>query len=336
MAELSREDLNALEVWEWNSIADQFVGADLLLGNGFSISLNDRFRYDSLFELFLSSRTPQEQDLLRAFETSNFEAILSDLQGAIRVNSIFALETTELERASQVVRKGLVKAVQKQHPRFTEISSARLTAISETLDAFGDVFTTNYDCLLYHVVMRSKDRHDADSTVRPYNDYFWNKVSPRHLKFMDFQSISKYKHVYYLHGALFIFRSGDDDLKLRTSGSSELIDAIETAILSGDIPLFVSEGTPKEKKRAIAKSRYLRFASAALEAERDRIVIFGSSLAAQDGHIIESLRLGTKTAAVSIFVGDKSATELETELYALRARLGGIALTFFDSRSLFA
>jgi len=336
LSQLSRADLTALEVFEWDSIAETFLGADLLLGNGFSISFSDRFRYDSLFELFLSGRKPKEQALLRAFETSNFESILSDLAGAIRVNSLFGIPTDVLDRAASTVRRGLVKAVERQHPRFSDLSLSRLTSISEQLDSFGDVYTTNYDCLLYHVVMRSRDRHNADNRVRPYNDYFWSRLSGKHLKFMDHQNYPKYKHVYYLHGALFIFRSLDEDLKLSTSGSAELIDAVSQEILAGEIPLFVSEGTAQEKKRAILRSRYLRFASEKLKSSRDAIVVYGSALGAQDGHVIEAIRSSTTAAAVSLYVGDRSPDELEAEMHGLRSRLGGVDLTFFDSTTLFS
>jgi hypothetical protein len=46
------------------------------------------------------------------------------------------------------------------------------------------VFTLNYDCLLYHILMVTKDRHNKDWRVRPYNDYFWNRISPDYLQFM--------------------------------------------------------------------------------------------------------------------------------------------------------
>ena len=43
------------EIKQWDEIKEDFQGADILLGNGFSINLSPSFNYTSLFETFLLS-----------------------------------------------------------------------------------------------------------------------------------------------------------------------------------------------------------------------------------------------------------------------------------------
>lgn len=89
---------------------------------------------------------------------------------------------------------------------------------------------------------------------------------------MTYQGIAKYKHAYYLHGALFIFpelEPGQRERKLRRTDDSELLDVIDKFIRSGQLPLFVSEGSSSQKLRAIGHSLYLRFAREKFEKSRD-------------------------------------------------------------------
>jgi hypothetical protein len=43
------------EIKQWDEIKEDFQGADILLGNGFSINLSPSFNCTSLFETFLLS-----------------------------------------------------------------------------------------------------------------------------------------------------------------------------------------------------------------------------------------------------------------------------------------
>jgi hypothetical protein len=239
------------------------------LGNGFSVNLTGRFGYGSLFDTFLKICPPADVPTIKAFDTSNFETILESLGTAQRVNKLLALPTDPVHRLSGVVREGLIATVEQNHPRKRVLPWDRLEAVATTLNDFGDIYTLSYDALLYHIVMICKDRYVPQRTSR-YNDYFWNKISDDHLQFMDYQTYPDYKHVYYLHGALFLFKTFSPDsydqvdVKLRTSGDFELISAIAGELRRGHLPLFVSEGTTEEKQRAIARSDYLHFAHSGL------------------------------------------------------------------------
>lgn len=322
-------------VVEWDRLRDDFKDADLLLGNGFSLTFDGRFAYSSLFEDFLGRIKPQEQSVFRAFGTTNFEAILEQFSHAITVNAALSLDVTMIKKAADFLRNNLIRAIQRNHPKYGDLDQRRLNRASETLDGFGDVFTLNYDVILYHIVMISKDRNSADRAVRPYNDYFWKELTSDYLQFMSFQDYPHYKHLYYLHGALFLFHQDYLDVKLRRTGSFELITEIALEVQSGELPLFVSEGRSEEKRLAISRSDYLGFAQAKFREKRDNLVIYGASLGSQDEHIAEAIQQSTDTIAYSVHTAGKSASQVQSNIAAVRAILPGKDIRFFDSSGLF-
>jgi hypothetical protein len=311
MSPVDASILERLEILPWTGRAKDFAKADLLLGNGFSLNLANAFAYDSLFDRFLTNSDPSDDQVLRAFNTTNFEFILEDLGTASRVNSVLGLPFAPADELANRVREGLIKTIEQSHPRKASINWTRIDSIAGDLAQFGDIFTLNYDALLYHIIMICKDRWDSARIGSRYNDYFWNAISPEYLQFMDYQNYSPYQHVYYLHGALFLFKVlnaetlSQLDVKLRTTDASELLDAIAREIRSGTLPLFVSEGRAEEKQRAIARSDYLRFANDALTERREALVIYGASLGRQDKHIAEAVALSTRMAAVACIRGQR-------------------------------
>lgn len=343
-----REDmLRKLGIERWEDIRDEFEQADLLLGNGFSINFSNVLDYDSLFEEFLSGCQPEDADMFRSFETTNFEYIQEQLLGARKVNTIFGLPTAPIDLAIHKLRRGLITSVEQNHPRASDISVDALFKVSEALDSFNDVFTFSYDLFLYRIIMISKERADVHRTPR-YSDYFWHAHTQEFLEFMDFDDHPN-KHVYYLHGALFLFpgRRLDyhNDLKIRRGNGSfdELIEIISSRIERGVFPLFVSEGSPKEKLQTIFESPYLRFAFRKLERSKGPLVVYGWSMADQDKHVLKALKSQSnkqsnkrRSFAVSVYVRKKSAATLEEEVALLKAKLSGHNVQFFDSSTLFA
>jgi Domain of unknown function (DUF4917) len=161
-------------------------------------------------------------------------------------------------------------------------------------------------------------------------------VSDRHLQFMDYQVYEPYKHIYYLHGALFLFRGAHEDLKVRrNSGEKGLLGLISNALNSGEIPLFISEGTSEQKLRAISRSHYLRFCYDKLREKRERLVMYGISLSpAQDQHIIDAIKRKTEHIAIAVYFGDKSARQLRDELEDFASKGPSHNLRFFDATTL--
>jgi len=332
---LTTEQLRQISIVAWADIANDFRGADLLLGNGFSLYLNELFRYDSLFERFLANCTQAEADTFRQFQTTNFEYILESLMNASKVNTIYGIGNQPIHEAAEKLKEGLITTVSQNHPRAADLNRAHLTRISEIFDLFSDIFTLSYDALLYHVIMISLDRSRLNNNVRPYSDYFWGPYDDQFLQFMTSQNIQRYKRIYYLHGALFIFRLVATTVKIRRTNDTELLELIENQIHEGNVPLFVSEGTSEDKQFAISRSEYLQFANNHLKRCLNRLVVYGASLSRPDAHIVEAIRTPQRRIAISVRVGDKSEDNLRAEIIEHRRRFPNQGLYFFDSTTLF-
>jgi hypothetical protein len=335
---LDEMELNELEILDWSALAKRFEKADLFLGNGFSINISPRLRYDSLFDKFLTECGDTDRQRFNSFNTTNFEVILEKLSNAREVNKIFEIETSNIELSIECLKDGLVKTIEAVHPRWAETDQAQLERIAFELTTFNDIYTLNYDLYLYRIILILNDKHRTDASIKPYSDYFWEIHDEHFLSpcIDPSQKFEGYRHPYYLHGALFLFRKASYDLKLRKGDSpSELMEAIGNIIREGEIPLFVSEGTPEGKKEAIRRSEYLKFALRKLEDSKNSLVIFGSSLSDPDKHIVDAINRNTRDLAISVHIGSKAEGELIIEKHRMESMFPDHKVDFFNSDTLF-
>jgi len=266
---------NNWRIYHWNEIQDSFLGADIFLGNGFSININGSLNYRSLFDKFLSYLEPPDQTTFKKFNTTNFEGIQNKLTDANEVNEIFESKCVEMEMAIHKLKTGLLGAIKDLHPDFSTVDPQTIYNISQKLDGFGDIYTTNYDTFLYHILLATLDRHRRNRNVKRYQDFF--KTNGVDLQFTE-QSIDTFKNIFYLHGALFLHNESGRTTKIkRGSKTDELIDLIRLRIHLGDLPIFVSEGKAHLKVETIARNRYLSFCRSAFVANRNRLVLHGFS-----------------------------------------------------------
>ena len=208
------EELRLNSILDWNDIKEGYNSPNLLLGNGFSLQFSTNFSYNSLFNVFLDNSEPTYQALFSQFGTTNFELIQRYLTYARKVNYLLGLPTQEVDDAIQNLKNGLIRTIEKIHPRVEDIDFDQLYNVAKQLKNFGDIFTTNYDLYLYHIIMQSKDISTIDKAYLPYQDYYWGSDCPNGFKqFMPYQNLP-YKHLYYLHGSLFVFKHNLDILKL--------------------------------------------------------------------------------------------------------------------------
>ncbi len=332
-----------IENWSTSALANDFNGADLLLGNGFSLNLTGHFKYTSLFEEFLKQCEPSKCKIFRSFGTNNFELIQESLINAKKINKLFSIIDTkhEIDDAIKLLKNGLIKSIGKTHPISSQIDWNQLQQLSIQLNNFGDIFTLNYDLFLYHIIMQMKDESKKQKKDAPYSDYCWGEYGEYNEQFKQFMDYDDYrhKHVYYLHGALFLFKIPPDTLKLRRGDEpKELVAMIGNVIIRGIMPLFVSEGKYKEKLKAIERSNYLSFCYDSLEKSQNKLVIFGSSLSYQDTHIANAInykKRNKRELAIAIHIVNKSKDELEKEMKRLKAKFKSHTIHFFNSETIF-
>jgi hypothetical protein len=335
---LNESELDKLGILDWSGLANRFKKPDLLLGNGFSTSLSPRLDYSSLFDKFLANCNTKNQRIFNAFDTTNFEFILERLSNARDVNQIFRIRAGEIEDAINHLKNGLIKTIQDVHPRWTATDQQQLERIADQLNRFNDIFTLNYDLYLYRIILILNDKHRHGEEVREYSDYFWTGYDTEFVLFDPSTEFKGYRHPYYLHGALFLFKEPfyDYDLKLRGANfPGELLEVISERIKEGRMPLFVTEGTPEQKRQAISRSRYLTFALEKLQDSNKGLVIFGTSLSEPDRHIIDAINQNERDLAVSIHIGTKSKDEVKSTKYQIKSKFPRHKVVFFDSKTLF-
>jgi len=334
---LNEEQLKELGIENWSNLVKDFNGADLLLGNGFSVNLTGHFNCTSLFQEFLEHCEPIERGIFRSFGTNNFELIQEILINAKKVNELFKIGTNQrINNAIELLKNGLIESIRNTHPSSSQIDRNQLQ-LSIQLNNFGDIFTLNYDIFLYHIILKMKDESDRENKLAPYSDYFWGgKPDEQFKQFMDYDEYHD-KHIYYLHGALFLFKIPPDTFKLKRGDEpKELVAMIGDVINRGIMPLFVSEGKYKEKLKAIERSNYLSFCYKSLEKSQSRLVIFGSSLSNQDAHIAKAInyKRNKRELAIAIHIGNKSKNELEEETQRLKIKFKSHKIYFFDSETI--
>lgn len=337
---LNEKQLMELGIENWSTLSKKFDGADLLLGNGFSINLG-KFNYKSLFDEFLKNLSRYERGIFESFNTTNFEFIQENLLSAKTVNKLFNIKDNngDIDKAIDTLKNGLIKSIGNNHPKKDQINWPQLHSLSIQLTPFKDIYTLNYDLFLYHIIMQMKDESAKQRVNIPYSDYFWGEEpTNQYVCYMGFDDNHE-KHIFYLHGALFIFKISPETYKLKRSGKTqELVSMIGEEIHKGRMPLFVSEGTSQEKEKTIEQSVYLGDCLKSLEVSGSKLVIFGSSLSYQDQHIINAINYkenNNRELAIAIHVVNKSTDDLENIIKHLKDTFKFHKTQFFDSTTLF-
>jgi hypothetical protein len=336
---MTPEELNNIGIRQWELLRPKYKEPDLLLGNGFSISLSDKFKYTSLFETFIGKTKDAFKDLFKHFDTTNFELILSYLTNASKVNEILEYPTDLIKQATEDLKNGLIESIKEIHPRVEDINWEKLESITNQLEYFGDIYSTNYDLYLYHIIMKSIDISREKKGYVAFQDYFWGNAEDGYKQFMPYQNY-RYKHIYYLHGALCIFNHNIRDLKIkRDNAAVELIEIISAEIQKGHFPLFVTEGTAQDKLNSIYRSNYLYFCLQKLKTnKKSPLIVFGNSLSPFDSHIVQALISSQRELIISVYTQGRQEAEIQHDKYSILTQFNNYkpAIEFIDSSTLFA
>ena len=342
-----------------DAIADseQFSKRHLLLGNGFSIACRaDIFHYGSLFGQADFSNVPEVAAVFDALGTQDFEAAIRALENAVKILPAYVPHANEaiakmLEHAA-ALKEILVQIIAGNHPNVPpEIDEAKFWACRRFLSHFlsgakaGQVFTLNYDLLLYWTLMHDDMPFDSPINLAT-NDGFGNDEDDPDAEYVVWQGETGAHdaRVHFLHGALHLFDSGSELKKytwVRTN--IPLVDQARAAIAADAYPLFVAEGTSAKKKSKIRHNAYLYQGFKQFTRNMTTIshcmFIFGHSLAENDNHILVRIGRGRfKKLYVGIF-GDPLADDNQRiinraqELAAMRHANSPLEVAFYDAAS---
>lgn len=347
---ISQDQLRELGIYSWADLENDFKNSNILLGNGFSCSLADTFNYESLFTEFLSKCPSEYANIFERFDTTNFENIMEKLTYAIYVNELFGKQEPRIEEAAKILQDGLITTIGDIHPKAEAIFWDRLETMANKIRFFSDIYTLNYDLFIYHIIMILKDQFEKNQQhlnspeykkLWQYSDSFYGDEyeEGRFRRCKYYIDSTRYRAVYYLHGALFVFGFGEqiDEMKLiRKDREIELIELIGDTIKEGNMPVFVCEGSSDKKLEQIHSSSYLTFAHRDFDrTEKHKFVIFGCSLSQQDTHIIDVLDKSANVLAISLHIGEKTIDKLKTIEQDYENKFTKAEVRFFDSETLF-
>lgn len=336
---IDKEKLHDNEIWDWKDINEDYKFPNLLLGNGFSIKFSQKFGYTSLFDKFIEICDPPFDKLFRVYETSNFELILKNLIYGKRANQVLKLDTDQIGEGIDELKQGLITTIKNIHPENKDISSV-IEKMAHHLIGFNNIFTINYDLILYHIIMKTVDLEKKNSGIYKYKDGFWNDGELEGFTTFDHSSnLGSRKIVYYLHGALFLYKIWNKNVKLNVKFSPEnLIEKVSELIKKGCFPLFVAGGSSEEKIEQIYQDRYLRFCYEQLKKSQNSLVVFGSRLyEGYDNHIFEAITHHPKKIVYSIYCNGRSIDDILEEKHGFAKRFDPkvYPVQFIDSESLF-
>ena len=311
----------------WPQIARYFTGATALIGNGFSCSMHENFRQSSLVSAVrdaaasLSQLGPEGADALLPDDTADVERVMGDLETAARVLRQLGMDASSLDEIYANLRGSFLKTVRDWHPEPFEVE-AQILRRAPLLLEFSEIFTTNYDLLIYWMVMRPTLRTKFTDHFRGSSPTF----SPANsVPFPDRRS------VVYLHGAIHLEHDDSGTVRKRTAGKSTILGQIDHRPI-GWQPLMITGGSPTSKREMIGGVPYLGFGLDRL-AEPGNLVVLGHGLGKPDDHVLHAIARrmsrtpGRKALAVSIYrEADVSRISSHLQRYGILGRT-----TFFDA-----
>ena len=334
-----------------------FAKRHLLLGNGFSIACcPDIFHYGSLFEEADFSANPKLEAVFEALETQDFEVAIRHLEAGSSLVPIYAPGCTdaaaEMAADALALKDILLTTIAANHPDVPgDIPDEKFWACRQFLNYFigpagkGQIFTLNYDLLLYWTLMHDDDEMDTPLQLNA-NDGFGNDEDDPDADYVVWQGETGAHDakIHFLHGALHLFDAGNELQKftwVRTT--KRLVDQARSAISNDKFPLFVAEGSSAKKKAKVRHNAYLyqgfKQFTANVKTSTHCIFVYGHSMAENDDHILKRIGKGKcKKLYVSLYgdptnpINQKIISRAQS-LAALRNDRHPLSVAFYDAQS---
>lgn len=322
----------ALTVKQWEEIKVDFESGSLILGNGASMAISDKFGYRSLFDEAskLGHLTEPVQKVFGSFGVTDFELVLRRLWQAKLVNEALDIEYGTVEESYEQVRTALIATVRDTHVSYQE-AEKHLEHIYQFMKPFKKVVSLNYDLIVYWAAMFGN---------RELGSWFKDCFNPSYFS-SDWKSYGEPYRAkgatlfFYPHGNLVLHHHEFSSVKKIRVGTADddLLESIFDKWERKDLaPAFVCEGTQESKQQSISSCSYLeKVFYEVLPNLETNIVIYGWAMAEQDGHLIEQIsKSNPKKIAVSIYNNNEVLMgQVEKQL----TDIGVEEIIFFDSQS---
>lgn len=325
---------------DWAEIKDDYENGNLIIGNGASVALHQKFRFDSLKEEAEKLRLFNEDisKLFIEFDTSDFELILRLVWHAKLVNKHLGIIDQKIDSAYENIKEALIKVVKEVHCEHSDIAD-QLPQLYQFTKQFRTVVSLNYDLILYWILMYGNRNEDGHR----FKDCFQGSGLFRN-NWQDLRNpIRKEKEVtlsLYQHGNLSIFRDAKNtETKVQRGGFEDLLEVITSQWEDNKIPLFVAEGTGTKKLESIKSSPYLSTifyeVLPDLITQKANLVIYGWRLGEQESHLVKQIFKNKQSGkvAISIFQNNQEECHRIYRLIKNEKVAPNIEIEFFDSQS---
>jgi hypothetical protein len=294
----------------------------LLLGNGFSIK---HFSYETLLAASGIADGSALRSVFDALKTVDFEKVVRALEGASVVEAAYGQEARAKELAddAQKVREALVQAVNATHPAHREDLDYKRSAAF--LRNFTAVFSLNYDLLLYWTMLEEAKLGDGFGLGMQVGRFRGPFREDAHCS------------VYNLHGGLHLFADGDGDIiKAVHTGDGVIATITDTIERKKRLPVYVAEGTSRQKMQKIESVAYLRHCYAKLRDNAATLFVYGHSADENDAHVYRAIfESGVKHVYFGIHKPDDERLKtLEGQMAKYQKTWGeDTSYAFYDSES---
>ena len=322
--------------------AQAFSTKHLMLGNGFSIACRPQiFAYGKLFEQAdFSTISPTAKQAFAALGTQDFEKVIKALRDASAITTAYGGPPSlaaALAADADGLRELLVQTIAATHPSWPgDLSEDEYQSCRNFLSNFNNVYTLNYDLLLYWVQMHTEEGAEptSDDGFRKPEDAF----DSAYVVWEPSQSHDQ--NMWFLHGALHVFGAGTGVQKYGWGNAGvRLIEQIRNALQKNYFPLFVSEGTSAEKYERIRHNDYLAKAYRSFSSIKGALFIYGHSLAENDDHYLRCIQKGKLSQLYVGLYGDpnsesnKFITRRAAQLTNGRSARNPLNVSYFDAAS---
>lgn len=322
--------------WElYDEADDRGDDINILLGNGFSMAADQSFNYSRLLDRAEFSNSRQEariRGLFNELETADFEVAVQRLDAVDEIIHLYDANDTisrKIECDSKTIREVLAKTLTSVHPkRIGDIGDDRIDKCHDLLVQFDQVFTLNYDLLLYWAINRKHGGHFQDGFRRREDVLVYTHPHT--------QTVS------WLHGALHLYEelapgNRPTTLKHVWDGGVALVDQLHDQIVTRNtLPLIVMEGTWQQKQTKINSSPYLSDCLTLLRDLHGTLFTFGWSMSDNDLHIrtaIQNSQVGNLYVGLHGGRNKGRNPDIIGQATALKELSENIELEFWDTAS---
>lgn len=286
------------------SLKDKKRQKHLLLGNGFSMSYDSSiFSYNALSKFFENHGNDILQKLFQIIKTSNFELLMEQLDNVAQISEVFGADkkvVQNIRSATETLKESLIDAIKELHPEHVfsvpeEKSKTCAAFLNSFLAEGGQIFTTNYDLLLYWVLMRNEIKNATDGFSRDAEESDeWIPADERQYSKLRWGKYKKTQNVHYLHGALHLFDAGVEVIKEEYRSEHLLLENIKARMEKKEYPIFVTAGNGYEKLSHIVHNKYLANCYESLSSIGGSLVCYGFGFGDYDEHIIAAINKATE------------------------------------------